>query len=93
MATHSSILAWRIPGTREPGGLPSMGLHEVGHDWSDLAAAAFLSECAQFKKMLMHFDLDISHLGIYPEDKCPTIQKYTHNSLQHCLNCKILEIT
>ena len=32
MATHSSILAWRIPGTREPGGLPSMGLHRVGHD-------------------------------------------------------------
>ena len=36
MATHSSILAWRIPGTREPGGLPSVGLHRVGHDWSDL---------------------------------------------------------
>ena len=40
MATHSSILAWRIPGTGEPGGLPSMGLHRVGHDWSDLAIAA-----------------------------------------------------
>ena len=40
MATHSSILAWRIPGTREPGGLSSMGSHRVGHDWSDLAAAA-----------------------------------------------------
>ena len=40
MATHSSVLAWRIPGTEEPGGLPSMGSHWVGHDWSDLAAAA-----------------------------------------------------
>ena len=40
MATHSSTLAWRIPGTAEPGGLPSMGLHRVRHDWSDLAAAA-----------------------------------------------------
>ena len=40
MATHSSVLAWRIPGTAEPGGLPSMGSHRVGHDWSDLAAAA-----------------------------------------------------
>ena len=40
MATHSSVLAWRIPGMREPGGLPSMGSHRVGHDWSDLAAAA-----------------------------------------------------
>ena len=40
MATHSSILAWRIPGTGEPCGLPSMGSHRVGQDWSDLAAAA-----------------------------------------------------
>ena len=40
MATHSSVLAWRIPGTGEPGRLPSMGSHRVGHDWSDLAAAA-----------------------------------------------------
>ena len=40
MATHSSILAWRIPGMGEPAGLPSMGLHRVGHNWSDLAAAA-----------------------------------------------------
>ena len=40
MATHSSILAWRISGTEEPVGLPSMGSHRVGHDWRDLAAAA-----------------------------------------------------
>ena len=40
MATHSCVLAWRIPGTAESGGLPSMGSHRVGHDWSDLAAAA-----------------------------------------------------
>ena len=40
MATHSSVLAWRIPGMAEPGVLPSMGSHRVGHDWSDLAAAA-----------------------------------------------------
>ena len=40
MATHSSVLAWRIPGTGEPGGLPTMGSHRVGHNWSDLAAAA-----------------------------------------------------
>ena len=39
MATHSSVHAWRIPGTGEPGGLLSMGLHRVGHDGSDLAAA------------------------------------------------------
>ena len=40
MATHSSVLAWRVPGMGEPGGLPSMGSHRVGYDWSDLAAAA-----------------------------------------------------
>ena len=40
MATHSSIFAWRIPRMAEPGRGPSMGSHRVGHDWSDLAAAA-----------------------------------------------------
>ena len=40
MVTHSSILAWRTPGTGEPGGLPSLGSHRVGRDWSDLAAVA-----------------------------------------------------
>ena len=40
MATHSGVLAWRIPGTAEPGRLPSIGSHKVGHNWSDLAAAA-----------------------------------------------------
>ena len=40
MATHSGVLAWRIPGKEEPGGLPSMGSHRVGHNWYDLAAAA-----------------------------------------------------
>ena len=41
MATHSSVLAWRIPGTGEPGGLPSLGSHRVGHNWGDLAAASY----------------------------------------------------
>ena len=40
MATHSSVRAWRIPGTEEPGGLPSMRSHRVRHDSSDLAAVA-----------------------------------------------------
>ena len=40
IATHSSVLAWRIPGMGEPGGLPSMGSHRVGHDWRHLAVAA-----------------------------------------------------
>ena len=60
MATHSSVLAWRIPGTGEPGGLPSMGLHRVGHDWSDLAAVCVymmpilkaLSGCILYKEWI-----------------------------------------
>ena len=54
MATHSSVLAWRIPGMGEPGGLLSMGSHIVGHNWSDLAAAAAAA--------LWCIILDISHI-------------------------------
>ena len=52
MATHSSVLAWRIPGMAEPGGLPSMGSHRVGHDWNDLAAAAITSLLPQNKLLI-----------------------------------------
>ena len=58
MATHSSVLAWRIPGTEEPGGLPSMGSHRVRHDWSDLAAAA----AAQYIMILYAFFLTMKRL-------------------------------
>ena len=60
MATHSSILAWRIPGTEEPSGLPFMGLHRVGHDWSDLAAAAAAAAAACFFS-----NMDFLYLFIY----------------------------
>ena len=72
MATHSSILAGRIPGMGEPGGLPSMGSHRVGHDWSDLAAAAAaagkpLAVCNAFSafstQWVWHFEL--SDLDFY----------------------------
>ena len=43
MATHSSVLAWRIPGMVDPGGLPSMGSHRIGHNWKNLAAAAIMN--------------------------------------------------
>ena len=52
MATHSSVLAWRIPGMGEPDGLPSMGLHRVGHDWSDLAVHILSTLVAQMVKHL-----------------------------------------
>ena len=55
MATHSSVLAWRIPGMGKPGGLPSMGSHRVGHDWSDLAAAA--AAFVEYEKHLTALDI------------------------------------
>ena len=56
MATHSSVLAWRIPGMGEPDGLLSMGSHRVGHNWSDLAATA----ANQFLKNRGRWDLKVS---------------------------------
>ena len=56
MATHSSVLAWRIPGTAEPGGLPSMGSHRIGCDWSNLVVAAAASQ-------LFHSPLSLSSRG------------------------------
>ena len=52
MATHSSVLAWRIPGVVRPGGLPSMGSHRGKHDWSDLAAAADQGKCSQLGEVV-----------------------------------------
>ena len=54
MATHSRVLAWRIPGMGKPGGLPSMGSHRVGQDWSDLAAAAAATSDINFRSVLHH---------------------------------------
>ena len=55
MASHSSTLAWRIPGMAEPGGQPSMGSHRVGHDWSDLAAKS-------------HWRLGLQHTKIWGQN-------------------------
>ena len=68
MATHSSVLAWRIPGMAEPGGLPSMGSHRVGHDWSDLAAAA-----ASSKGNLWVLKVLLMNLNIFDELQFVTV--------------------
>ena len=69
---HSSALAWRIPGTGEPGELPSMGSHRVGHDWSDLAAAACSSYATSCKeKRIFHFPTKVitkCHRGLLGND-------------------------
>ena len=57
MATHSSVLAWRIPGTGEPRGLPSMESHRVGHDWRDLAAAAAATMKKKQEVRLQHLPI------------------------------------
>ena len=59
MATHSSILAWRIPWTEEPGGLQSMGSHRVEHDWRDLAA------CWKDNILPMLGDINLVHLFLF----------------------------
>ena len=64
MATHCSVLAWRIPGMGEPGGLPSMGSHRVGHYWSDLAASA-----AGYTKFLIWLNILLSTL--WPKSAFP----------------------
>ena len=74
MATHFSVLAWRIPGTVEPGGLPSMGSHRVGHKWSDLAAAAAhatQSNAQNSPSQAQIFKMDLEEAE-EPETKLPT---------------------
>ena len=61
MATHSSVLAWRISGMGEPGGLSPMGWHRVGHDWSDLAAAAAIYSLEYLEFGFFH----ILHQGFF----------------------------
>ena len=67
MATHSSVLAWRIPGTGEPSGLPSMGSHRVGHDWSDLAAAA-ATEAEAIKKRWQEYTEELYRKDLHDPD-------------------------
>ena len=66
MATHSSVLSWRVPGMGEPRGLPSMGSHREGHDWNDLAAAAAYIErltinILTFPKLTYRFNSPLSN--------------------------------
>ena len=101
MATHSSVLAWRIPGMGEPGGLPSMGLHRVRHDWSDLAAAAasdlvFLcTEVANQTYVLsQQFLSKIQSIRIqslnYVSLSCPVPQLFTHLLIQQFSKCLVV---
>ena len=78
MATHSSVLAWRIPGAGEPGGLPSMGSHRVGHDWSDLALAA---AAIKYKRSL---GLLLNSAGHHPKRWAGRMEKESHKKNHLC---------
>ena len=69
MATHSSVLAWRIPGTGEPGVLPSMGLHRVRHTWSDLAVSSSHKQYSVLLKKLRSWKEHFKMLSITKEMK------------------------
>ena len=89
MATHSSDLAWRIPGTAEPGGLPSMGSHTVGHDWSDLAAAAtYLRQNFPGATSPQQFFFFFNPLLLYP--KVRNASRYYKQAVENCYLCGFL---
>ena len=69
MATHSSVLAWRIPGTGEPSGLPSMWSHRVGHDWSDLPSLPFTISQSLLKFRSIKLGMPSNHLIL--SSPCP----------------------
>ena len=96
MATHSSVLAWRIPGMGEPGGLPSMESHRVRYDWSDLAAAAathpdFTSPI--FFSMLSKFllkPLSFYFLGLFFSSSL--FSKFSYSHVHHLFPSKMILI-
>jgi len=95
MATHSSVLTWRIPGTGEPGGLPSMGSHRVGHDWSDLAVIYHTKHSNLFKLPMDSGEKEfykIQHLFMTSK-KYESLMKgiYTKDYSKHSLNGDILK--
>ena len=83
MATHSSVLAWRIPGTGKPSGLLSMGLHRVRHDWSDLAAAAAARQ-AQHLELYRLKTLD-SVAKTWKQSKCPSTDEWIKKMWHVCM--------
>ena len=82
MASHSNILAWRIPGMEEPGGLPSMGSRRVRHDWSDLAAAA----AALLLENINHFPLTRGHLDHLSNREQDHIGRQHHSHFCYQIN-------
>ena len=95
MATHSNVLAWRIPGMGEPGGLLSMGSHRVGHDWSDLAAAAelYIKRCMylnlKYFTVKTCYHLSLQQVTVVTSEITDHYNKYTDNENI----CRVMKIT
>ena len=99
MAAHSSVLAWRIPGTGEPGGLLSMGSHRVGHNWSNLAAAVYadtlktsLQSSLPFPSHLLSALWSLPPLLLFPfcpRNKSPGKGKYLFQLLSPLSHCRL----
>ena len=92
MATHSCVLAWRIPGTGKPGGLPSMGSYRVGHDWSDLAAVAAAALPGLFRQwtyfVLQWWMYVIIHLSKFIEFTTPRVNPKVNCGLWVTVLCQ-----
>ena len=83
MATHSSVLAWRIPGTGKPGGLPSMGSHRVRCNWSDLAAAAAQRRLKGMRKERCLMELDVCiQKAVCTQSLCTKMQFWCRKMMQ-----------
>ena len=90
MATHSNVLAWRIPGIGEPGGLPSMGSHRVRHDSSDLAAAAAVRQEKEIK--IQKFRLKSNSEGGGEKNKSEGVEVSFSPPSGHFQNKNVLRI-
>ena len=103
MATHSSVLAWRIPGTGKPGGLPSRGSHRVGHDWSNLAVAAqrkrifkriyiCITESLCWTPETNTLSINYTYFNLKKEKNWPFLSPHVYSLLAVCRAKKIIFI-
>ena len=84
MATHSSVIAWRIPGTGEPGEMPSMGSHRVRHDWSNLAAAAAATEAEDIKKKWQEYTEELYKKDVHNPDNHDGVITHLEPDILEC---------
>ena len=84
MSTHSRVLAWRIPGMGEPCGLPSLGSHRVGHDWSDLAAAAPATEAEDIKKRWQEYTEELYKKDLHNPDNHDDVITHLEPDILEC---------